>query len=324
MDMNCGKLKKNAFRVTKQRGITSSRVRIPGGHMNAKILGQIQHIAETYGSGEVHVTLRQGFEILGIPFEKVPEVNAALQPIIDELGINQGENGTGYPASGTRNVMACIGNRVCPFANYDTTALAKRIEKAIFPNDLHFKVALTGCPNDCGKVRMHDFGIIGMTEPQFDPTRCISCGACIKKCKQLSVEALHMDKFRPVRNVDRCIGCGVCAHACPTRAWTRSKTQYFRLTLLGRSGKKNPRMGIDFIKWVDADSIVKIITNTYAYVKQYIDPQAPAGKEHIGYIVDRTGVEEFLRWAMKDVQLPEKAEVYSPLYWNGIRYSGLK
>jgi anaerobic sulfite reductase subunit C len=202
--------------------------------------------------------------------------------------------------------------------------LAKRIEKAIFPNDLHFKIALTGCPNDCGKVRMHDFGIIGMTEPQFDPERCISCGACVKKCKQLSVEALRMEKFRPVRNVDRCIGCGVCAHACPNRAWTRSKTQYFRLTLLGRSGKKNPRMGIDFIKWVDADSIVKIITNTYAYVKQYIDPEAPGGKEHIGYIVDRTGVEEFLRWAMKDVQLPEKAEVYSPLYWNGIRYSGLK
>ena len=324
MDMNCNKLKKNAFRVTKKRGITSSRVRIPGGHMNAKVLGQIQHIAETYGNGEVHVTLRQGFEILGIPFEKVPEVNAALQPIIEELGINQDVNGTGYAASGTRNVMACIGNRVCPFANYDTTALAARIEKAIFPNDLHFKVALTGCPNDCGKVRMHDFGIIGMTEPQFDPERCISCGACVKKCKQLSVEALHMDKFRPVRNVDRCIGCGVCAHACPNRAWTRSKTQYFRLTLLGRSGKKNPRMGIDFIKWVDADSIVKIITNTYAYVKKYIDPAAPGGKEHIGYIVDRTGVDEFLQWAMKDVQLPEKAEVYSPLYWNGIRYSGLK
>ena len=324
MDMNCNKLKKNAFRVTKKRGITSSRVRIPGGHMNAKILGQIQHIAETYGSGEVHVTLRQGFEILGIPFEKVPDVNAALQPIIDELNINQGNVGDGYPASGTRNVMACIGNRVCPFANYDTTALAERIEKAIFPNDLHFKVALTGCPNDCGKVRMHDFGIIGMTEPQFDPDRCISCGACVKKCKQLSVEALRMEKFRPVRNVDRCIGCGVCAHACPNRAWTRSKTQYFRLTLLGRSGKKNPRMGIDFIKWVDADSIVKIITNTYDFVKQYIDPEAPGGKEHIGYIVDRTGVEEFLRWALKDVQLPEKAEVYSPLYWNGIRYSGLK
>ena len=32
-----------------------------------------------------------------------------------------------------------------------------------------FKIALTGCANDCIKARMHDFGIIGMTEPQYDP-----------------------------------------------------------------------------------------------------------------------------------------------------------
>ena len=171
LDMDCGKLKKNAYRVTKHRGVTSSRVRVPGGHLTADVLGKIQEIAETYGNGQVHLTIRQGFEILGIPFEKVPEVNKALQPIIEELDINQEAPGTGYPASGTRNIMACVGNRVCPFGNYDTTALAKRIEKAIFPNDLHVKVALTGCPNDCCKVRMHDFGIIGMTEPQFDPSQ---------------------------------------------------------------------------------------------------------------------------------------------------------
>lgn len=98
--------------------------------------------------------------------------------------------------------MACVGNRVCPFGNYDTTALAKRIEKTIFPNDLHVKVALTGCPNDCDKIRMHDFGVMGMTEPQFDPSRCVSCGMCVRKCKQLSVEALQMKNFRPVRNVE--------------------------------------------------------------------------------------------------------------------------
>ena len=94
----------------------------------------------------------------------------------------------------------------------------------------------------------------------------------------------------------------------------------YRLTLLGRSGRKNPRLGQDFIKWADEESIKKIILNTYAYVKEYIDPNAPGGKEHIGYIVDRTGFEEYLRWAMKDVVLPEKAEVISPMYWNGIKY----
>lgn len=104
---------------------------------------------------------------------------------------------------------------------------------------------------------MHDFGVMGMTEPQFNPSRCVSCGMCVRKCKQLSVEALQMKKFRPVRNVEKCIGCGVCVWACPNRAWTRSKEQYFRITLLGRTGKKNPRMGIDFIKWADADSVIK-------------------------------------------------------------------
>ena len=51
MDINTKKLKKNAFRVTKHRGITASRIRVPGGHLNAKYLGLIQEIAETYGNG---------------------------------------------------------------------------------------------------------------------------------------------------------------------------------------------------------------------------------------------------------------------------------
>ena len=143
------------------------------------------------------------------------EVNEMLQPIIDNLQINQNEAGTGYPASGTRNVCACIGNRVCPFGNYNTAVFAKRIEKAIFPNDLHFKIALTGCANDCIKARMHDFGIIGMTEPQYDPNRCVSCGACVKGCDKLSVDALKMENYRIVRNEEKCVGCGLCAKACP-------------------------------------------------------------------------------------------------------------
>ena len=90
-----------------------------------------------------------------------------------------------------------------PFGNYNTAAFAKRIEKAIFPNDLHFKIALTGCANDCIKARMHDFGIIGMTEPQYDPNRCVSCGACIKGCDKLSVDALKMENYRIVRNEEK-------------------------------------------------------------------------------------------------------------------------
>lgn len=320
MDYNANKMRKNAFRITKNRGITAVRIRVPGGHITGKLLGQVQEIADTYGNGEVHITSRQGFEILGIPFEKMDEVNKAVQPLIDELDINQDKRNEGYTSSGTRNVAACIGNRVCPYGCYETTSFAQRIEEEIFPDDLHFKIALTGCPNDCQKVRMHDFGIIGMTEPQLDKDRCVNCGACEKYCRTKSVQAIEMVNGKPHRNKEKCIGCGVCVVYCPMRAWTRSKKKYYKLTLLGRTGKKNPRLGQDFIKWADEDSIVKIIKNTYDYVREFIDPNAPGGKEHIGYIVDRTGFGVFKEWVMKDVQLPEEALVYDPIYWGGIHY----
>lgn len=320
MDINTKKLKKNAFRVTKNRGVTASRVRVPGGHLEARFLPMLQEIAQTYGNGTLHITSRQGFEIPGIAFEDMDKVNALLQPLIEGLNINQEIPGKGYTAAGTRNVTACIGNRVCPYACYDTTGFARRIEKAIFPNDLHFKIALTGCPNDCAKVRMHDFGIMGMTEPQYDINRCVNCGACVEKCTKKSVGILSQINYKVHRNADGCIGCGECVLACPTGAWTRGEKKLYRLTLFGRTGKKNPRMGEDFIKWVDEESIIKIILNTYDYVKQYIAQDAPGGKEHIGYIVDRTGFEEYLKWAMKDVMLPPTAEVYSPVYWKGIKY----
>lgn len=320
MDINTKKLKKNAFRVTKERGITASRIRIPGGHLEASVLPYLQEIAQKFGNGSLHLTVRQGLEIPGIKFEDIPAVNALLQPIISTMKTQQDCPGTGYPAAGTRNVSACIGNRVCPYGCYDTTGLAQRIEAAIFPNDLHFKIALTGCPNDCAKVRMHDFGILGMTLPQFDMSRCVSCGACERVCRKKSVSAISMVNSRPERNAHKCIGCGECVINCPTRAWTRSQELYFRLVLLGRTGKRNPRLAVDFVKWIDADSIVKIITNTYDYVKAYIDPVAPGGKEHIGYIVDRTGVQEYLKWAMKDVSLPACAEVEETLYWSGPQY----
>ena len=106
MDINTKKLKKNAFRVSKVRGLTASRV--PGGCCNAEVMQQVVDIAKKYGNGQIHLTTRQGFEIEGIRMEDMDKVNKMLQPIIENLEINQTESGSGYPASGTRNVCACI------------------------------------------------------------------------------------------------------------------------------------------------------------------------------------------------------------------------
>lgn len=318
LDINRKQVTKNAFRVTKNRHLTALRVRVPGGKIPADLLAKVATIAEKYGNGEIHITTRQGFEILGIPWENMDACNEAVQPLIEGLEINQNDGDKGYSAAGTRNIASCIGNDVCPKAQYNTTAFARKIEKAVFPNDFHFKIALTGCPNDCQKVRMHDFGIIGMAMPELKQDRCISCSRCEKKCTRLSTGAIEMVNGKPVRDHNLCIGCGECVLNCPVSAWQRSPKKYYRLTIMGRTGKKNPRLAEDFIIWTDEASIIKIIENTYDYVDEYIDRSLP--KEHIGYIVDRTGFEEFKNWVMKDVNLPDSAIVREKINWDGVVY----
>ncbi len=322
LDINRKKVTKNAFRVTKVRGKTALRVRVPGGEISGDLIQVVSEIANNYGDGRIHLTTRQGFEVLGIDWENMSAVNKMLAPLMEGLDVNFDKRDEGYVSAGTRNIAACIGNKVCPKAQYNTTDFAKEIEKEVFPNDLHFKIALTGCPNDCQKVRMHDFGILGMTYPILDQTRCVSCGRCVKKCKALSTGALESVNYRPRRNHDRCIGCGECTLNCPTSAWTRDPKKYFRLAIMGRTGKRNPRLAEDWIIWADRESIIKIIKNTYDYVEEYIDRSL--GKEHIGYIVDRTGFKEFRKWALKGVELPEMAEEKTVMNWGGIKYPGIK
>ena len=95
----------------------------------------------------------------------------------------------------------------------------------------------------------------------------------------------------------------------------------YKLAIMGRSGKQNPRLAEDWLRWVDEDSIVKIIENTYKYAKEFISKDAPNGKEHVGYIVDRTGFKVFREWALKDVNLPKETIEREPIYWSGPKYN---
>ena len=321
-DINRKKVTKNAFRITKTRGETALRIRVPGGHINADILGKVQALAEKFGNGTVHITTRQGFEIPGIPYERMAEVNADLEEIIRKvelpIGVDIPDTSEGYPSAGTRNVAACIGNRVCPFANYDTTALAEKIESQIYPHNLHVKKALTGCPNDCIKAHMQDFGIIGIAQPQYDSHYCIGCEACVKNCKKKVTGALTMENGKVVRDARRCIGCGECVMVCPTTAWTRNPQKFFRLIIMGRTGKKNPRIASTFLDWATEEVILHVIAKTYEYTDKYIDRSL--AKEHVGYIVDRTGYPEFKRFVLDGIELNPEARVAKQIQWAGYKY----
>jgi len=319
LDLNRKKVAKNAFRITKRRNHTAIRIRVPGGHLNAAQIAEIAKIAEKFGDGNLHITTRQGFEIPNIPFEKMAEVNIALQNLIKEFQIDNGvviENlAAGYPAAGMRIISACIGNRVCPFANTDTTGLAQRIEAVVYPNDFHTKIAITGCPNDCIKAHMQDFGVIGMCIPEYEYDQCIGCEACVKACQRKVTGALQMNGNKVLRDDRRCIGCGECVLACPTSAWTRKPGKFYRLLIMGRTGKKNPRLAMPFLDRVTEEVVTKVIANTMAYVDRYILRCLP--KEHIGYIVDRTGFNVFRDEVLAGVVLNPEARIAKTIQWPG-------
>ena len=304
---------RNAFRISKVRNESAIRIRIPGGYLDARHLSVIRELAETFGNGTVHLTTRQGYEIPGVKLADLEAIKHRMAEMIGDIeedcGIVLENPENGYPSSGTRNVCACVGNRLCRFANVDTTSLAQKIEKAIYPNDYHLKVAVTGCPNDCIKAHLHDIGIIGTVVPEYDENCCIACEACLDNCKQKIANALSIEDFRITRDEDYCLQCGECILKCPTGAFYRGRTLY-RILLGGRTGKRNPRLASTFMENATENIVLGVCQNIYRFIGIYIDRSKP--KEHLGYITDRTGFDTFKNVVLNGLELGPEVKVIEP------------
>lgn len=303
-------LTRNAFRISKRRGETAARLRVPGGHLQARHLGVIQHLAEKFGDGTVHLTTRQGFEIPGIKLADIEKVRLLMAEMIQEIegqcGVHLEEPGGGYPSAGTRNVAACIGDRVCRLSNSDTTLLAQKIEGVIYPNDYHLKVAVTGCPNDCIKAHLHDIGVISTVVPEYDEESCIACEACVDNCRQRVTNALRIEHCRVIRDEQYCLGCGECILKCPTGALSRGK-QLYRVIVGGRTGKRNPRLANTFISDASEGVVLGVCEGVYSFIRYNIDKKLP--KEHLGYIIDRAGFDVFLRDVTAEIHMNPEAKI---------------
>lgn len=307
---NTKRIVKNAFRISKVRGESAIRLRIPGGDLDARHLDTIKKLAEKFGNGTVHLSIRQGFEIPGIKLCQLKEINNFMAEMISDIekecNVILDSPQDGYPSAGTRNISACIGERVCRFANCDAPLLARKIESIIYPNDYHLKVAITACPNDCIKAHMQDLGIISGVVPDYDSERCIACEACTDNCVLRVSNALRLENYKIVRDEKYCIECGECILKCPTGAFSRGKSLY-RVIVGGRTGKKNPRLANTFIEDASEEVVLEVCKNVYSFIHRNIDRKLP--KEHLGYIIDRTGFEKFAREVMEEIDMNPEAKI---------------
>ncbi|PSU48643.1 sulfite reductase subunit C [Photobacterium frigidiphilum] len=319
LDVDIIKTRANGdYRLSKVRGECMISVRIPGGIMPAYLLSTAQHIAETFGNGVIHLTTRQKLAMPGIKYQDIPAVNKALAPFIEDItvatcGIDVEDTKAGYQTIGGRNIVACQGSQICQKANTDTTGLAQRLEHHVYPQPYHLKLVLAGCPNDCAKANMADFGILGIAQIDFKSERCIGCGACVKVCSQHAANCLSIKHGKATKEVSKCIGCGECVLACPTLAWQRNPKQLYMVKLGGRTSKRTPRVGKLFLNWVTEDVIHQVLNNLFAFEKEILE--GTPVYMHMGHLIDKAGYHAFKDRVLRDVTFNEEAHVAERLYW---------
>ena len=276
----------------------SGRVVSVGGLFTPDALRTIAECAEKFGSGKVIFTSRLSAEIVGIPFEKIPEAEAFLV----ERDLHFG--GTGAKV---RPITACKGT-TCIYGNIDTQALAKTIHDRFYVGmaDVKlphkFKIGVGGCPNSCMKPSLNDVGIEGCKKVSFDQEICRGCKKCAV-AENCPSKAVTVTDGKAVVDATKCTSCGVCVGKCPFGAVPKEAESACRIYVGGTWGKKQ-RMGTllsgTYTEADAPDMIEKVMLwfkeNGYA-------------KERLGAAIDRIGVEALEAALATNDLLDRKAEI---------------
>ena len=291
-------------KALKGRGIILGRdgrsfaARIPtrNGVLTLEQLAVLSEAARRFGNGKVALTVRMSVEIQGVPFENVEPLCAYLT----ENGLSPG--GTGPKI---RPVTACKGT-VCPHGLFDTQALAGKLHEMYYIGwrDIRlphkFKIGVGGCPNNCIKPALNDFGIMGQSVPKYDPDACRSCGKCQSQAACPCGCFQRGEDGRISCDPGKCIHCGSCLRACPFGAVSESLRGY-RVLVGGLWGKRqrfaDPLPGI----WQEEEVLRLLEASLQLWLEQ------GRSGERFGFYLDRIGVDVFQSQLLERCSLtPEK------------------
>ncbi len=276
MDVDYALLKKGGFMRQKQKNCFSLRLKVVGGHLDAKQLSVIAEVAEKYGEGYVHLTSRQGVEIPFIKLDDIDDVKTALA---------KGDCEPGVCGPRVRTVTACQGKAICPSGCIDTYALAQELSERFFAKDLphKFKFGVTGCQNNCLKAEENDIGIKGGIEVKWIEDKCIRCGVCENICR---TKAISFEGERLILDESKCNCCGRCTKACPSDAWENNEG--YILSFGGLFGNRIHK-GEEIIPIIhDKKTLFRVIDTAVAFFGEYAKPG-----ERFRFTIERIGEDIF-------------------------------
>ncbi len=142
----------------RQTGVQMFRIKIPFGGLKANQLRQVAELADQYATGVGHVTTRQDIQLHFVELKHVPE----MMRLLASVGLTTRE----ACANTVRNVTACHLAGVCQGEVFDVTPYAKTVAYHLLRNPLNqslprkFKIALSGCRQDCALTPIHDIGLL--------------------------------------------------------------------------------------------------------------------------------------------------------------------
>lgn len=258
----------------------SGRLVTVAGQFTPAELRALAECAERFGSGEVIFTARLTAEIVGIPFEKIPEAEAFMA----ERGLKFG--GTGAKI---RPITACKGT-TCVYGNIDTRAMAKTIYDQFYigmrevklPHK--FKIGVGGCPNSCMKPSLNDVGIEGCRTFSFNSELCRGCKKCVV-AENCPSKAVSMADGKAVIDGSKCTHCGVCVGKCPFGAVPKEADAVCRVFVGGTWGKTQ-RMGTLLSRTYPVEEIPAVIEKVMLWYKEN-----GYTKERLGACIDRLGMD---------------------------------
>lgn len=284
----------------------SARVITVNGVVTSEQARLLAEAADVYGKGELFFTSRMTVEIPGISYDNIEPFSKMIQ---------RESMTTGGTGSRVRPVVACKGS-VCIHGLIDTQGLAREIHEKFYcgyydvklPHK--FKIGVGGCPNNCIKPDLNDFGIIGQRIPKYDDELCNGCRQCsVEKSCPIGAAKLHGG----ILAIDqtRCNNCGKCIGACAFDSVEEAGRGY-KIYLGGKWGK-SPHPGTPVEKLFTHDELICTIEKAILLYRE----QGLTG-ERFGASLERIGFENFVDQLLSDAVLDRKQQILdAPLHLDG-------
>lgn len=248
------------------------RIRATLGQVSSTRLRKIADIADSYGKGFVHCTIRCTPEIPGIDEKDLTDIRQELQ-----------EAGMQILDKGIDNIQGCCFGEHCTENIMDPHPLLVMIEQKVTQlglNNLKISVSSGGCPNSCGFPQLSDIGFYGAVEPKIDIAKCNGCELCVPICR---TRTITMEDNLATIDLAECRYCAQCIMACPFDAIVEAR-KGFNILAGGREGK-DIRLGEKIAEFLSEEEAFRVIGNGLQVLKER--------NANAATIIDEVGIENF-------------------------------